>query len=1361
MVEPRHNMSMNDFEDKRLENRKGDENLNTLESEQNLSRPDKKLLLGTVQFYEDILSSLHKALIVVYNQAGKHIEVWGNSNLLNSFGIKPDDLKGKILEDIFPKPVAHEFNKHINQVFNTGTPILFRTNIQFPKDKFWLEVTLSPLTGNNEKVTAVVGYIHDITDTVKYEEGLKASEEKYKNLIELAPEGILTANPKGVITSVNLTFLKMSGYSEKDFIGKKISRIPIIQPKILARFNLILDSVLDEKIPEVFEFEWKTKDDSIIWSETHTSLIRKNNKLIGFQINLYDITEKKLIEKALLKSKQAYKIIIENTHEAIFILQDNHIKFCNSRSLELINCSMDELLNTPFLDFVHPEDRERTEKIIAERITGKTKQDKFIFRIIDTNGNVKWLENNAVVIEWDGIPAILSFATDITDHKIDEEKEIKYLKSLEFLSEKAMEFVELKPEYNVFKFLGEKIQEITGESIILLISYDYNSNITKIEHAAGSGKLSKNLLDIFNNGPDKFNLKINHELIKNLSFGKLIKYNDGLFELGYNIFPKNTYNRFEKILDVGDIYLIGLTWENIVYGNALIFLPKGQKLENPKAIETVVKLGSIALQRQKAEDALRSSEEKYRSIFESYQDVYYKADIDGFITEISPSVKKVGGYSAEEIQGKLINEFYSDKSFGKSLGKILLKEGSISDYDIKLIRKDGSIIDASLNARLLKDEKGNPIGSEGVIRDISKRKKAEEDFQKSEEKFRALADFTYDWAFWTAPDGSIIYMSPSCERISGYKPEEFINDTELFIKITHPDDAQNLIKHIKIDKNNEDNVIEFDYRIITKDNKIKWINHVCKKVYGDDGKYLGQRVSNRDITDRKLAEEELKNSEERFRSLFIESPDAIIVENYDGNVLDVNPAACKLHKMKKEELIGKNVIDLVPSSHHDLVAQEFPKWITGEITNHRGFVKTSTGECIPVEIHASKIRYFGKEALLFIFHDITKIKETEDKLKEAVEKAEDADMLKSVFLANMSHEIRTPMNAIIGFSEILSDKELTKKEREEFINYITQGSNTLMSLIEDIIDITKIEAGQIKIDFADCNVNKLMDELYATFLKIKNMGGKQKLEFRLNKPIIEDGFAISTDPSRIRQILSNLLANALKYTEKGHIELGFILTNHDYINFYVKDTGIGIPEDKLDLVFERFGQVEDPKGIEKKGTGLGLSISKKLTKLLGGTLTVESELGKGSIFHLNLPIRKDFKKETIKEKLPSRLPVDWGGKIILIAEDSILNYTYLEALFQKTNAKLLWAKDGKEAIKMCKENQDINLVLMDIKMPILNGLEAITEIKKFRKDLPIIVQTAYAMPEDREKSLAVGGNEHLTKPINADELFLAINKFMS
>jgi PAS domain S-box-containing protein len=581
------------------------------------------------------------------------------------------------------------------------------------------------------------------------------------------------------------------------------------------------------------------------------------------------------------------------------------------------------------------------------------------------------------------------------------------------------------------------------------------------------------------------------------------------------------------------------------------------------------------------------------------------------------------------------------------------------------------------------------------------------------------------------------------------------------IDIVHPDDKHLFDNFLRKEHEDIDDFKSFDFRIQTKEQTTKWINHVYRKVFDDNGKYLGIRVSNRDITKRKIAEEELRKSEERFRSLFYESPDAVFVQNFDGIVLDVNPAGCKLHRMEKEDIIGKNVMDLVPDFHKDTVAEEFPKWISGEMLTQQGYSITSAGLSVPVQINGSKFLYSGKEALLFIVRDITRMKETEDKLRKSLQKAEEADMLKSVFLANMSHEIRTPMNAIIGFSEILSDQDLSKKERQEFINYITQGSNTLMNLIEDIIDITKIEAGQIKINFEACDVNNLMDELYATFIKMKNKNGKQKLEIRLNKPIVKEGFTITTDPSRIRQILSNLIVNALKFTDDGFIEFGFTITGENQIVFYVKDTGIGIPEDKKKLIFDRFGQVEHHLSQNKKGTGLGLSISKKLSELLGGDLTVESEVDKGSIFFLTLPIVHDYKEEVAAKDIVTESPkYDWSDKTFLIAEDSVLNYTFLEALFQKTNVNLLWAKDGKEAVDLCRENSDIDLVLMDIKMPILSGLEAITEIKKFRKDLPIIVQTAYAMPEDRDKSIAAGGDEHLTKPLNVDELFKTITKFL-
>jgi len=1355
-------MPIKDFEDKRLEDQNKEKESNPLASGQHINRPDKKLLLGTVQFYEDILTSINKSFIVVFNSHGKHIEVWGNANFREIYGVAISEFKGKLLQDVYPESHAHDLLLKINEVFETGKSNSMQFQVEFPKGNFNMEVLFSPLNANEDIPSTVIGNFRDITDSVKTEKELKTTREKYRNLVELSPEGIITTNLKGVISSVNVAFKEFSGYSEERIIGRKITKLPNFNPLAISRFQANIDYIIENQTTQPFELSWEKEEGTLLWFEIHISPLIKNNRPVGLQLIFNNITERKQVENDLLKSKQAYKIIIENAHEAIFVIQDNHVRFCNSQLLKLMDCSMDELLKKPFIDYVHPIDQETAIQKLTSSLPGKSATNNFTFRVIDYVGNVKWLMNNAVSIDWGGKPALLSFATDITNTKSDEEEKQKHLQNLELLSEKALEFIALKTSDNIYRFLGEKIGEIVTNALVWIVSYNQNSLFTTTQHIDGPEEKKAKLLDVISNSTDQFKLKLNHDLIRNLSFGNLIKLNDGLFELGYNIVPKNTFNLIQEKLNIGDIYLIGLSWENKVYGNAILFLPENQKLENPEAIETLVKLSSFSLHRKDNEHELRTKEQKYRRIFESYQDVYYQADIDGTIIEVSPSVKKFSGFLPNEILGKTIYDFISDKSFIRNISRKLLREGVISDTDVRLVNKDGKKIDASLNVMLLRNEKGRPIGSEGVIRDISKRKKTESSIQEREEKLRTLADYTYDWEYWLAPDNSIIYISPSCQRISGYSPDEFSSNPQLLIDIVHPDDKHLFDDFLRKGNTEIDDINSFDFRIITREKTTKWINQVYRKVYDNNDKYLGIRASNRDITERKIAEEKLRNSEERFRALFFESPDAVFVQNFDGIVMDVNPAGCKLHMMEKEDIVGKNVMDLVPDFHKDTVAEEFPKWISGELSTQQGFSITSTGLSIPVQINGSKFLYSGKEGLLFIVRDITKTKETEDRLRKSVQKAEEADMQKSVFLANMSHEIRTPMNAIIGFSEILSDQDLSKKERQEFINYITQGGNTLMNLIEDIIDITKIEAGQIKINFEECDVNNLMDELYATFIKMKNKNGKQKVEIRLNKPVVKEGFTITTDPSRIRQILSNLIVNALKFTNEGFIEFGFTIIGENQIIFYVKDTGVGIPEDKKKLIFDRFGQVEHHLSQNKKGTGLGLSISKKLSELLGGDLTVESEVDTGSIFYLTLPMVRDYVKEiTTKDIIPVTPKYDWSDKTFLIAEDSILNYTFLEALFQKTNVSLLWAKDGKEAVDLCRENSDIDLVLMDIKMPILSGLEAITEIRKFRKSLPIIVQTAYAMPEDRDKSFAVGGDEHLTKPLNVDELFKTITKFIN
>jgi len=393
-----------------------------------------------------------------------------------------------------------------------------------------------------------------------------------------------------------------------------------------------------------------------------------------------------------------------------------------------------------------------------------------------------------------------------------------------------------------------------------------------------------------------------------------------------------------------------------------------------------------------------------------------------------------------------------------------------------------------------------------------------------------------------------------------------------------------------------------------------------------------------------------------------------------------------------------------------------------------------------------------------------KVEERTKKYFKAKEKAEESDRLKSAFLANMSHEIRTPMNAIVGFTDLLTDPDLTPLQKDELILHINKNSNTLVYLIDDIIDIAKIEAEQLKINKTECNINQIYSEVYNSFLETNEIKENSSTKLILKKGILSDNFTINTDPVRFQQILINLIGNALKYTEKGHVECGYEVKtdkHNSYLEFYIKDTGIGIPEEKHKFIFERFSKLEDSKTKLYRGTGLGLTITKSLVQLLGGKIWLESKENKGSTFFFTIPV-EEFKGQTKKEKEDvDECIKDWKDNTILIAEDEDSNYRVLQMALRRTNINILRAENGQQAVDICKANKKINLVLMDLKMPDINGIEATIEIKKVRPDLPIIAQTAYAMTEDKKTSIAAGCNDYLAKPIKSKVLISTLNKYLN
>ncbi len=505
------------------------------------------------------------------------------------------------------------------------------------------------------------------------------------------------------------------------------------------------------------------------------------------------------------------------------------------------------------------------------------------------------------------------------------------------------------------------------------------------------------------------------------------------------------------------------------------------------------------------------------------------------------------------------------------------------------------------------------------------------------------------------------------------------------------------------------------------------------------------------------------------------SPVSIVITDTSGTIEYVNPYFTKTTGFGFDEVKGKHTHILSSGKQ----PREFYKnmWQTiqsgkswqGELINRKknGELFNELVTITPViEQTGNIIKYIALK------ENITEIKKLQAELLEAKKQAEQADKLKDAFLSNMSHEIRTPMNAIIGFSDLLKVPSLTQEQKEKFVDIINQNGAILLNLIDDIIDIAKIESGSVETISSNTDIHELLDELFETY----HLQKKQSIKLKLIKESGDENFYLFTDAIRLRQILSNLLSNAYKFTDTGEIHFGYNTKTEQkaqMIEFYVSDTGIGIEKDKIHFIFERFGQSEGSYKRNIRGTGLGLPISKKLVQLLGGDMWVETTKDTGTTFRFTIPLTSCATEKNSEKTKSTEIPLrqnsskyNWQSKTILIAEDEPANYLFFKEALQKTHAKILWAKNGIEAVEFCKNSQTnqyaIDLILMDLKMPQMDGYEAIREIRSFYKELAInnrpmiIAQTAFTMREEKDRSLKAGCDDFLTKPIRTRELLFKI-----
>jgi len=519
----------------------------------------------------------------------------------------------------------------------------------------------------------------------------------------------------------------------------------------------------------------------------------------------------------------------------------------------------------------------------------------------------------------------------------------------------------------------------------------------------------------------------------------------------------------------------------------------------------------------------------------------------------------------------------------------------------------------------------------------------------------------------------------------------------------------------------------------------------------------------RDITERKHAQQAIVQSERRLKKMIYKSPLPVIItdanrdieyfndkfiEQFGYTLNDIRTSddwyqSCYPNK-EYRELVKKTWSDAVEKAkleNTDIEKQEF------HITTKSGDVRHCEFFMVPLDTSS-----------MIIINDITTIINTQQELVKSKEKAEESDRLKSAFLANMSHEIRTPMNGIIGFADMLRKPGKSDEQNNAYIDIIYKSSNQLLKIINDILDISKLDAGQTIVKETQCSLNVIIDELHMQFSK-DNIADDE-IEFRVLKSLPNEKTMVITEERKLRQVLSNLLSNAFKFTSSGSIEFGYKLIEDNFLEFYVKDTGIGIQKEKQDIIFERFRQVEESFTRKYGGTGLGLAISKGFVELMGGKIRMATVEDKGTTFFFTIPYKPIGGENLPEKKKKQKKGYKWDDKLILVVEDDETNYKYIEAALKPTKVKILHTISGNKAIELSLRNPTINLVLMDLRLPDINGLEATQSIKKMRDNLPIIAQTANAFREDRNKSMEAGCDDFIAKPFDEKKLLDTINKYL-